>query len=501
MGAQVCKEFNENWPGKNELKYSEFQRSVLEDAKKLEKNIERVKVNEIINNSKNFPIEFPINSCRVEYQPQERYNIIEDQINSVYPVIHERVVWLYTRFLEHKTKYGNSIEKEVYSNLDLISFVHRLLTKRCVSFFGQYDKYLLISNEIGCNGHKPVGTLEEEPPLILKNCLSYDEAKLGALLSVSSSTEFINDGERKNIGNVEKDKSKIEPEGIIIGLIGPRLVQRDFMEFEDIIISEKQNTLENSYGFNGNKNEITSKVDYRKMWNDFYGEEKDFLYDEIKACNNKRFGKLEKNEFVDNLVLKKRLTISFDTLLLEAEARACVSEKQAYIHVVGIGLGVWKYFDEQDDVFLATFTQRIKNLLPKLNHVSVIHFSYFKEGGYKELKNNATFVSETHPNGGIKIYISNRNPHQKLDGVWTNCLPVVSYAWDGNALPGNEFWMKYLKSSGDSAAACSTLISELHNPHINRKRVCGSNLYIATESSGVIHISEYIKNNFKDQGN
>lgn len=66
---------------------------------------------------------------------------------------------------------------------------------------------------------------------------------------------------------------------------------------------------------------------------------------------------------------------------------------------------------------------------------------------------------------------------------------MVSYAWDGNALPGNEFWVGNLNTSGDPAAAASTQISELHNPHINPK-VCAENLRIATPN-GVLFISEY----------
>lgn len=74
-----------------------------------------------------------------------------------------------------------------------------------------------------------------------------------------------------------------------------------------------------------------------------------------------------------------------------------------------------------------------------------------------------------------------------------NTLLVVSYAWDGNALPGNEFWMGMLKSTGDSSTACSTLITELHNVHINQTMVNGDNLHIASEKHGVVHISDYVK--------
>lgn len=50
---------------------------------------------------------------------------------------------------------------------------------------------------------------------------------------------------------------------------------------------------------------------------------------------------------------------------------------------------------------------------------------------------------------------------------------------------------KMLKSTGDSSTACSTLVAELHNPHINTDFCNGNNLHIASPEHGVIHIAEY----------
>lgn len=83
-----------------------------------------------------------------------------------------------------------------------------------------------------------------------------------------------------------------------------------------------------------------------------------------------------------------------------------------------------------------------------------------------------------------------------MNNLWTPSISilgkllVVSYAWDGNALPGNEFWKGLLGSTGDSSTASSTQITELHNPHIN-KVVNVNNLMVVT-SNGHISIQDYI---------
>lgn len=58
------------------------------------------------------------------------------------------------------------------------------------------------------------------------------------------------------------------------------------------------------------------------------------------------------------------------------------------------------------------------------------------------------FISDTDfsykLNNLINIKTERVNPNTKLTD--SEKLLVVSYAWDGNALPGNEFWIGMLNS-------------------------------------------------------
>ncbi len=68
---------------------------------------------------------------------------------------------------------------------------------------------------------------------------------------------------------------------------------------------------------------------------------------------------------------------------------------------------------------------------------------------------------------GIRVKFTRRNPAEKFGEGEDGQLLVLSYAWDGNAFPGNEYWVGSLSASGDPAAACMSTIGELHNPLVN----------------------------------
>lgn len=187
--------------------------------------------------------------------------------------------------------------------MSLAGLVQRLLAKRCVMFYNSCDMFILISGERGREGFEEIGTENEEKPLILENCLSYEEIKISALLSVSSSTQFLNNGNRYNRGKI--DRQLIEPSGIVIGLIGARFEKEQVMEYQDIVISDEQNTSENGYGTEkvpGNQ----KRRALRAVWDEFYTENSK-LFTEVQK-DEKRFGSTyTRDEIFDNVVMKKTI--------------------------------------------------------------------------------------------------------------------------------------------------------------------------------------------------
>ncbi|XP_031831497.1 ADP-ribosylarginine hydrolase CG2909 isoform X1 [Nomia melanderi] len=446
---------------------------------------------QIIKRSEAFPINFPIKTTRCSTLRDRGIatDILEMNANSVYPLIHEAMLPLLARWLKHKQLYGSAIERAVYKDMGLIQFIHRLLEKRAVHFYGPDDRWKLIDGKTGVDGWENVGTDHEKEPLVLTKCLSYDEIKLSAMLAMSSHTEFINDGSRENRGVVSTDPDSIQPRGVIIGVVGTRFERQRVMDYQDILITPLQNTVDNGYGppNSGNSEEQRG---LRALWAKFYGEDYHPLYDEavkrVKSKDNKRYLSLSSQTIFDVENYMKRTLVTVEIILLEANTRAEKQNTTAFIHIIGFGLGVWSIMQDQEIYFLKTFEIAIKKMNKKLRYVSDIMFAYFTQQKCGDIGNGDYL-------GDIKIHFALREPHARLfRATDANKLLVVTYAWDGNALPGNEFWSGFLSSSGDPAAACSSQVAELHTSRIN-PRACGASLHVASAEHGILHISDYAK--------
>lgn len=163
----------------------------------------------------------------------------------------------------------------------------------------------------------------------------------------------------------------------------------------------------------------------------------------------------------DEEMYKARLRVSFDLLLLEAEARARAAGRDAVVHVVGLGLGVWRMHSAQNRWYVEAFAESLREL--DLECISVVEFGWISEvpPATKEA------VREAARENVIDVRFTQADPCRKLVGEDEGKLLIVTWAWDGNSYVGNEYWNQSLSASGDPAAVCFSTIGELMNPDIN----------------------------------
>lgn len=388
----------------------------------------------------------PITTNSVKNFPPD---IVRSDAESTHIVIHPRFPELVDRFLAYKRAHGSRYEKDLYHTEGFTwkNLVSRLIIKRPMVFMGAHDHTLLRDGtDVGYRRNGPSSSVEwnrngtevqdQNQCIHLDEYLSYDEIMLGSLMGVSGPSHFINDGDRYNRGDLDEEGT-FEERGIIIGLVGARFERNDRMD-SIFCLPPKENN---------------PKMDpeLQSIFQDFFGVERD---------SESRF---------DTETYKARIRISANIFLLEANDRAHVAGKTAHAYVVGLGLGVWQYGQGQAAHYLAAFTTSLEEL--SLPNVSTVEFAYIPATPTQQQQ-----LRDVGAKKGIRVLFSNRNPAKKLE---TDELLVLSYAWDGNSFPGNEYWQGSLAASGDPAAACMSTIGELHNPLVNepftrRIKIAGS---------------------------
>jgi hypothetical protein len=346
-------------------------------------------------------------------------------------VLHPRLPDLFTSFLSHKRIHGSSYEKALYGTADSFTWktlAARLIEKRPLAFLNRSD-WTLLRNGLGVsdapNEWDRNGTerQDQNEVLTLDEYLSYDEIMLSSLIAVAGPTYFINNGNRRNIGKCGP-KGSFEERGIIIGLVGARFEREGRMD---------------SIHMRPPVPQPSQHPELSTLFAEFFG------------------GRDPSHPEFDVDVYKQRMRITIETLLLEANDRAAQSSKTAFVHVVGLGLGVWQIHPLQPQWYIEVFTAVFQEL--SLSHISTIAFSWID---VPPATKQACVTAAAKAN--ITVQFNKRNP---ADLLRTEELLVVSYAWDGNSFPGNEFWMGSLSGSGDPAAACCSTIGELHNCYVN----------------------------------
>ncbi len=400
---------------------------------------------------------FPTNNNRIALiagnNEQLREKIVA-QAKATYPLLHQNTRSFLDRFLQYKKQNGTNQEKALYATMNVPQFLMRLIEQRPLMFMMANDRYLLRSNGIsGSGGFETIGTANERSPLLLKDYLSYDEMAVAALIGISSPTYFINDGARDNRA-VPGDNDSFEREGVYVGLVGARFEKPNYMEWQHMIITPEQNRQENGYGLTSSNQGLLG------LWANLYGE-KFPTFAEAQSDRSGKYVLLDDGSYFNTLIYKKRIRLVVEPFLVDASKRALLQGKTAYVHVVGLGLGVWQIDKRQASLMVDVYTQVLKE--NDLSGINDIDFSWFGEVASE----SKDAIIQEGTRAGITMYFSKRNPADKLMGAHADTLLVAMYAWDGNAYPGNEYWAGMLTASGDPAAACCSTIAELQNPKIN----------------------------------
>ncbi|KAI1746586.1 hypothetical protein F4782DRAFT_43658 [Xylaria castorea] len=351
-------------------------------------------------------------------------------------VVHSRFPKLVQQFLAHKRNCGSSVEQALYhAGWTWQQQIARLVEKRALVFLGGNDFTVLRSGKQIGGAYREwdrVGTEEERlnSHLFLEDYLSYDEIMLSSLIGVSGPSFFINDGRRNNIGRLDT-VGEFEPRGVIIGLVGARFERDDRMESAYVLKSVRN---------------ARQHPELRDIFFEFFG------------CRSNQALSL------DPAMYKARIRITADILFIQASRRAKDMGKKAHVYVVGLGLGVWAIDSSQTKLYVDAFLTSLADLGDDdLSHIGTVEFAYIDE--VLGFKSRSVVLGPSKM--AIDVRFSRRNPAAKLRGADADHLLVLSFAWDGNAFPGNEYWIGSLGATGDPAAACMSTIGELHNPMTN----------------------------------
>lgn len=359
-------------------------------------------------------------------------------------IVHHSFPALCQSFLEHKVRNGTDIERFLYMSHSWRTMIMRLVEKRPLAFLTAADTTRLRDGKRPANGAMSwdrVGTPEEvrNEDIKLEEYLSYDEMMLSALVGVSGPSYFINDGDRNNRAR-PGPRGTFEERGVIMGLVGARFERPDRMEATYIL----------------------PPVENPRMHPELLGIWQDFLGIRPTALDMMDPDAMEPDTTFNEAAYQARIRITAEMLLFEANRRAGHVKKKAYVHIVGLGLGVWQVMENQAQLYVEVFAQVMEERGAEMAALGTLDFAWIDVTfeGRKRMRDAA----QAH---GIDVRFSKRNPAKKLPHDKADQLLVISYAWDSNSFPGNEYWLGSLSASGDPAAACMSTIAELHNPVVN----------------------------------
>ncbi|KAI0478420.1 hypothetical protein GGR56DRAFT_689217 [Xylariaceae sp. FL0804] len=427
---------------------------------------------------------------------------------------------LVERFLDHKRRHGSAVERALYGHgrdrdrrdhrgeagpaWTWRRQVARLVRDRPLVFMGPRDYTLLrdgtrLADAAGAwdrvgtdaegdnNANANANDASSSSSLRLRHYLSYDEMMLGSLLAVSGPSCFVNDGARHNRGRPAGASSSFAPRGIVVGLVGARFERDDRMDAA-LLLPPPPLPAPHHRSTPGSMH-----PELRSLFRGFFAARSS------PSSSSATTTTMTDDGFDVRLYKGRMRAGALDLLLLEAadRARAAGAGVRAHVYLVGLGLGAWLRDARQAEWLVEALVDAVEELAPELggeveangsaaagqqssrsrsrgrssrSRIGTLELAWFPHLPSR-LRERLTRAAESRL--GARVLFTKENPaaarqwKPAAQGQEEEQLLVVSYAWDGNAFPGNEYWAGMLDASGDPAAACMSTIAELHNPYIN----------------------------------
>jgi len=382
---------------------------------------------------------------------------IEQSMASCYPIVHGSLLLLVHHFLLVKRAYGSEVEKKLYADMNVCEFMDRIASKRAVVFFQSWDTYLLRNGHNAAGEWELVGTDHESKDddheatkkyvhavskgkkPTLRDCLSYDELLISALCGISSWTHFINNGDRSNCGAMDEAVFGKNTQGVYMGLVGARFEKAQCMEYAQMLVTPRQNRVENGYGAYGEDDEkekkeeevattmprtltVEQELDTNRfmqrvqssvrassatknqcqpIWRCFeqwYGEECFPTHEQVQQQQQQQqqqengdggkyfqktgmWSKSGGSTFLNIAMYEQRMRISLELFLFDSDYRAgqrkqaTGCQQGAFVQIVGLGTGVWAWSKEFQDRCIVRVTKRILEQT-KLAHIDAVYFSW-----------------------------------------------------------------------------------------------------------------------------
>lgn len=360
---------------------------------------------------------FPITTnrlCSIVGGLADEAGLFADALSAT-PILHRDVMAFLPEYITFKCNHGTLAEKQLFERMTPAGLVDRFLAKRFVVFMTSRDA------SIDRQGNQASGTVESHVRAFktLSDYMSYDDIQLSALMSVSSQVRFINSGGRMNRGSPGTADSFISS-GVYVGCVGARFERPSVMESEYLVITSTA-TPENGYGKGSKdlKKNLVAKF--------FLGE--DHL-PSLKEAAEDKTGKFHKGMFSEPRYFhipgyKRRMRLTVEPFLSDANRRAIAAKRPAYIHAVGLGLGVWQVLDKQSDWLLEVYADVLRS--SSFDHISDIDFSWFDR---RELPGADKDKFTTASGHQITIHFTKNDPASNSPAKKDKLL-VAQYAWDG----------------------------------------------------------------------